>query len=137
MGISPEVIEKIEEIAAAAYQRIGAENISKKIRLTVRFATSQPPMDIVLDGQQVTAIAVDIATVFSPEGCYHLYTDEHNVSGTVESVQALSIVILDRDVILCKSSYDVRPDPVSGLDQFINCQYRTTSVDLLTEPYIC
>ena len=137
MEISPEIIEKIEELTAAAFQRIGAENIPKKIRMAVRFAISQPPTDIVLDGQHVTAIAVDIATVFSPENHDHLYTAEHNVCRTGAVIPALSIVIRDGDVILCKSSYDVYRDPVSGSDRYINCQYRTTSVDLLTEPYIC
>lgn len=137
MMISTEAVQKVEKIAAAVYQKIGASNIQKNIRQTVRFAISQPQADIILDGKPVRATAVDIATVFSPEGHYWKFVDEHYRIRTAESIQALSIVVIGDDVILCKSSYDAITGPVQGEEQFINSKYWTTSLDLLTEQYIC
>ena len=82
------------------------------------------------------AVAIDIATVFSMEGNYR-QIEYHGTAITAEAVKALSIVLVGDDVKLCKSTYDVVPGPTFQDTKFINAQYRTTSLDLLTEEYIC
>ena len=129
--INPELLNMAETLARAAYEKISCRNVEKNVSLTLRFAHGQNPVEIILDGKKVTAVAVDMATVFSLEGYYHQI--EHN--GTIteaESVQALSMVLTEEDVILCKSTYDA-----IGSDIFINCKYWTTTLDALTEEYIC
>lgn len=135
--MTADMIQKTEEAVSSALQKIGAEDIGKKVKLAVKFARHQPPAEIMLDGRQVTAVAVDIATVFSPEGTYFTYVDEQNVTRTAESIQALSIVIVGSEVHLCKSSYDAVSGSDFGDARFINCKYRTTSPEMLTENYIC
>jgi hypothetical protein len=135
--MTADMIQKIEEIVSSALQKIGAEGIEKKVKLAVKFAGAQPPVEITLDGRRVTAVAVDIATVFSHEGTYFTYVDEQNVARTAESIQALSIVIVGGEVHLCKSSYDAISGSTFGDARFINCKYRTTSPEMLTENYIC
>ena len=137
MAISAETVQKIQEILEPVFHRIGAGNIRKQVDLAIKFARSQLPVEMILDGKKAVGIAVDIATVYSPEGNYYRYVDENHVVQTAESVQALSIVLIDQNVILCKSSYDVISNPSYENPKFINALYRTTTPDALTETYIC
>ena len=137
MSISPDMIQKIEDIVGAALPKIGAADIGKKVQLAVKFARCQPPVEVTLDGAKVVGVAVDIASVFSPQGNYRPYTDEQGVVKTVEAVQALSIVLVENNVRLCKSTYDVILGATPEEEQFINVMYWTTEVDMLTENYIC
>ena len=135
--MTQDLLQKIEAVAEAALRRIGAPDIQKKVHLAVMFARSQPAVEIDLDGAKVSAVAVDIATVFTPDGDYHLSVDSHGQIVEVESIQALSILVVEKDVILCKSTYDVLPGSGYEDEKYINCEYRTTDVDMLTENYIC
>ena len=93
-------------------------------------------MQIVLDGSSLVAVAVDIATVFSLEGNYR-QTEYDGKAITVEAAQALSIVLVGDDVKLCKATYDVVPSSTFQDAKFINARYWTTTLDALTEKYIC
>ena len=136
VNMTVEMMQKIEDVVAAALQKIGADGIQKKVALAVKFARSQPPVQITLDGHSVVGVAVDIATVFSLEGNYR-QTEYNGKAITVETVRALGIVLVEDDVKLCKSTYDVVPGPAFQDAKFINARYRTTSLDELTEEYIC
>lgn len=131
MKINPDILQKAERLTRAAYLRIGTDNMEQNVTRTLRFARNQPPEGINLDGQRIVAVAVDIASVFSPENYYHTRVDKNGIPCTAEIYQALSIVLTDQDVKLCKSTFDV----VSG-SEFINGEYRSTSLDDLTERYI-
>lgn len=137
MNWSEETIQKIREVAYAALTKVNSQKVDKDVKRAVRFASAQNPTEIVLDGKTVKAVAVDIATVFSLEGYYHTIIDENGYSRTVEFVEALSIVIVGDDVRLCKSTYDAFRNPVTLEEKFLNCVYRTTAVEDLTEDYIC
>ena len=136
MNITAGMVQKVKAVADAALQKIGADGIQKKVDLAVKFAKNQAPMQIVLDGHSLVAVAVDLATVFSPES-YYRQIDYNGATTTVETIQALSIVLVGDDVKLCKSSYDVVPGPTYQDAQFINARYWTTSLEALTEEYIC
>ena len=136
MNMTADTMQKIEDVVAAALQKIGADGIQKKVALAVKFARNQAPMQIVLDGNNLVAVAVDIATVFSLEGSYR-QIEYDGKAITVEAVQALSIVLVGDDVKLCKSTYDVVPGSTFQDAKFINARYWTTSLDALTEEYIC
>ena len=136
MNITAGMVQKVKAVADAALQKIGADGIQKKVNMAVKFAWSQPPMQIVLDGNSLVAVAVDIATVFSLEGSYR-QIEYNGAVATVEAIQALSIVLVGDDVKLCKSTYDVLPGPTFQDAQFINARYWTTTPDDLTEEYIC
>lgn len=136
MNLTADMVQKVKAVTDAALQKIGAKGIRKKVDLAVKFARSQAPMQIVLDGHSLVAVAVDLATVFSPES-YYRQIDYNGATTTVETIQALSIVLVGDDVKLCKSSYDVVPGPTYQDAQFINARYWTTSLEALTEEYIC
>ena len=136
MNMTAEMVQKVKAVTDAALQKISADGIQKKVDLAVKFARSQPPMQIVLDGNSLVAVAIDIATVFSLEGSFRQI--EYNGGAvTAEAVQALSIVLVGDDVKLCKSTYDVVPGSTFQDAQFINARYWTTTLDALTEEYIC
>lgn len=111
-------------------------NIEKNVSLTLRFVRSQPPVEIILDGEKVTAVAVDMATVYSPEGFYR-QIEYHGKVVTVESIQKLGIVLIGEDVKLCKGTYNAVPGDSFQEATFINARYWTTTLDALTEEYIC
>lgn len=136
MNLTADMVQKVKAVTDAALQKIGAKGIRKKVDLAVKFARSQASMQIVLDGHSLVAVAVDLATVFSPES-YYRQIDYNGATTTVETIQALSIVLVGDDVKLCKSSYDVVPGPTYQDAQFINARYWTTSLEALTEEYIC
>lgn len=136
MNLTADMVQKVKAVTDAALQKIGAKGIRKKVDLAVKFARSQAPMQIVLDGHSLVAVAVDLATVFSPES-YYRQIDYNGATTTVETIQALSIVLVGDDVKLCKSPYDVVPGPTYQDAQFINARYWTTSLEALTEEYIC
>lgn len=136
MNITDDMMQKVKVVVGAALQKIGAEGRQKKVDLAVKFARSQPLRQIILDDISLVAVAIDIATVFSMEGNYR-QIEYHGTAITAEAVKALSIVLVGDDVKLCKSTYDVVPGPTFQDAKFINAQYRTTSLDLLTEEYIC
>ena len=136
MNLTADMVQKVKTVTDAALQKIGAKGIRKKVDLAVKFARSQAPMQIVLDGHSLVAVAVDLATVFSPES-YYRQIDYNGATTTVETIQALSIVLVGDDAKLCKSSYDVVPGPTYQDAQFINARYWTTSLEALTEEYIC
>ena len=136
MNMAVETVQKVKAVTDAALQKIGAEGIRKKVDLAAKFAWSQAPMQIVLDGNSLAAVAVDIAIVFSPEGsCRQIEYNGEAV--TAQAIRALSIVLVGDDVKLCKSTYDVVPGPTYWDAQFINARYRTTTLDELNEEYIC
>lgn len=137
MDMTPDRIQKIGAIVSSVLRKIKATDIQKKVDLAVKFARSQPPVEITLDGATVMAIAVDIATVFSLEGNYRQTIDDKGVVRTVESLQALSIVLVNNQVHLCKSTYDVISGNSFEDDRFVNAMYWTTNIDQLTETYIC
>lgn len=132
MKLTAETVQAIEKVTESALVKIGAADIPGKVKLAVKFAWAQPPREILLNGERVTAVAVDIATVFTPEGCFHQIMDAAGAVTTAESVRALSVVLLGDDVMLCKSAYDA-----VGTDVFLNARYWTTSLDALTEEYLC
>ena len=134
--MTSEMMEKIENVVSAALQKIGADRIPQKTALAVKFAGSQAPVEILLDGHSLEAVAVDIATVFTREGSYR-YTEYEGEAVTVEAVQALSIVLVEDDVKLCKSTYEVLPGAAFQEAKFINARYQTTALDELTEEYSC
>ena len=136
MNMTAEMVQKVKAVTDAALQKIGADGIQKKVDLAVKFARSQAPMQIVLDGNSLVAVAVDIATVFSLESSYR-QIEYKGAAVTAEAVQALSIVLVGDDVKLCKSTYDVVPGSTYQDAQFINARYWTTTLDALTEKYIC
>ena len=136
MNMTAEMVQKVKADTDAALQKIGADGIQKKVDLAVKFARSQAPMQIVLDGNSLVAVAVDIATVFSLEGSFR-QIEYNGASVTAEAVQALSIVLVGDDVKLCKSTYDVVPGSTYQDAQFINARYWTTTLDALTEKFIC
>ena len=136
MNMTAEMVQKVKAVTDAALQKIGADGIHKKVDLAVKFARSQAPMQIVLDGNSLVAVAVDIATVFSLEGSFR-QSEYNGAAVTAEAVQALSIVLVGDDVKLCKSTYDVVPGSTYQDAQFINARYWTTTLDALTEKYIC
>ena len=136
MNMTAEMEQKVKAVTDAALQKIGADGIQKKVNLAVKFARSKPPVQIVLDGNSLVAVAVDIATVFSLESSYR-QMDYKGAAVTVEAVQALSIVLVGDDVKLCKSTYDVVPGSTFQDAQFINARYWTTTLDALTEEYFC
>ena len=70
MNMTAEMVQKVKAVTDAALQKIGADGIRKKVDQAVKFAWAQPPMQIILDGNSLVTVAVDIATVFSPEGNY-------------------------------------------------------------------
>ena len=132
MRLTEEMIQKIRDVTESALRKIGETKLQKKTDLAVKFARSQPAVEILLDGKTVTAVAVDIATVFDLESHFYQIVDENGVVITVEPIQALSIVIVGDEVILCKSAYDA-----IGNDKFINAKYRTTCIEEITEKYTC
>ncbi len=132
MRLTEEMIQKVRDVTESALRKIGETKLQKKIDLAVKFAWSQPAVEILLDGKTVTAVAVDIATVFDLESYFYQFVDDNGAVKTAESIQALSIVILGDEVILCKSTYDA-----VGMDKLINVKYRTTCLEELTEKYIC
>lgn len=136
MNMTAEMVQKIKAVTGAALQKIGADGIQKKVDLAVKFAISQASTQIILDGNNLKTVAVDIATVFSLEGNYRLI-EYNGAAVTVETIQALSIVLVGDDVKLCKSTYDVIPGPLFQDAQFINARYWTTTLDSLTEEYCC
>ena len=136
MNMNAEMKRKVKAVTEAALRKIGADGIAKKVDQAVKFAVSQPSAQIVLDGNSLVAVAVDIATVFSREGS--LRQIEYNgAMVTVETIQALSIVLTGEEVQLCKSTYDVVPGLTFQDAQFINFRYWTTTLDALTEEYVC
>ena len=137
MDIAPDMIGKIENIAAAALTQIGAGNVPQKVKRAVKFCRSQPPAEIMLDGEKIVAVAVDIATEFSLEPYYRHHTDDNNIIRTVEFVKALSIVVYGDQVRLCKSTFDVIPGAAAGEERFVNSMYWTTDIPMLFENYIC
>ena len=137
MIVSDEVIQRIRHLAESALHKIEADNLQEKVELAVKFVRAQASKEIILNGKTVTAVAVDIATIFSCEGSYRQITGEDGAVRTVETVRALNIVIVDDEVILCKSTYDVWYDASLQKHEFINEYYRTSSVEELTERYIC
>ena len=136
MNMTAEMAQKVKAVTDAALQKIGADGIQKKVDLAVKFARSQAPMQIVLDGNSLVAVAVDLATVFSLEGSFR-QIEYNGAAVTAEAVQALSIVLVGDDVKRCKSTYDVVPGSTYQDAQFINARYWTTSLEALTEEYIC
>ena len=137
MNMTDETIKKIKATIEPAFKRIGVADATKNVELAVKFARSQPIVDITLDNQKTSAVAVDIATVFSLEGDYRTVIDDDGKSHTVETIQALSVVVAGEDVKLCKSKYDVVNNGSFEDAKFVNAKYWTTSVDQLTEEYIC
>ena len=137
MKLDPEIIEKVRKLTHAAYIKIGAHKVEEKINLTLRFAQAQPAISIILDGREVTAVAVDIASVFERECCYRQIEGPDGSLLKVETVQVLSIVITGDDVLLCKATYDVIPAPSLEKEEFVNARYWATSLESLTEEYIC
>ena len=135
--MTTDLIQQIEDVVGSALRKIGATDVPQKVVLAVKFAGNQPPVEITLDGKRAFGVAVDIASVFSPEENYHQYADDNGTTKTVESVQALSVVIVGNSVRLCKSKYDVISDSLYGKEKYINVMYWTTTVDMLTEKYIC
>jgi hypothetical protein len=75
--------------------------------------------------------------VFALEGDYRTVIDDDGKSHVVETIQALSVVVVGEDVKLCKSKYDVVNNGSFEDAKFINSKYWTTSVDQLTEEYVC
>lgn len=136
MNITAEMVQKVKAVADEALQKIGADSIQEKVDLAVKFARSQAPMKIVLDGGSLVTVAVDIATVFSQEGSYR-QIEYKGATVTAEAIQALSIVLVGDNVKLCKSTYDVVPGSTFQDAQFINARYWITTLDALTEKYIC
>ena len=136
MNITAGMVLKVKAVADAALQKIGADGIQKKVDLAVKFARSQAPMQIALDGGSLVTVAVDIATVFSQEGSYR-QIEYKRATVTAEAIQALSIVMVGDNVKLCKSTYDVVPGSTFQDAQFINARYWITTLDALTEKYIC
>ena len=137
MHITTDTLQKVRALAETAYTIIGTRNLQKSIDMTAKFVISQPPVEFVLDGKTTFGITVDIATVYTPDINYHLYTDENGTVHRVEAIQALSIVIIGEEVLLCKSTYDVLPGPTYEASKFINALYQTTDPSQLTETYIC
>ena len=137
MNMTAETIQKIKATIEPAFKRIGVADATKNVELAVKFARSQPMVDITLDNQKTSAVAVDIATVFSLEGDYRTVIDDDGKRHTVETIQALSVVVAGEDVKLCKSKYDVVNNGSFEDAKFVNAKYWTTSVDQLTEEYIC
>lgn len=137
MNMTAETIQKIKATIEPAFKRIGVADATKNVELAVKFARSQPMVDITLDNQKTSAVAVDIATVFSLESDYRTVIDDDGKSHTVETIQALSVVVAGEDVKLCKSKYDVVNNGSFEDAKFVNAKYLTTSVDQLTEEYIC
>lgn len=137
MKLDPEIIEKVRNLTRTAYIKIGACKVEEKINLTLRFARAQPAISIILDGKEVTAVAVDIASVFDRECCYRQIEGPDGSLLEVEVMQVLSIVIMGQDVRLCKSTYDVIPASSLEKEKYINVRYWTTSLESLTEEYIC
>ena len=136
MNMTAEMEQKVKAVTDAALQKIGADGIQKKVDLAVKFARSQAPMQIALDGGSLVTVAVDIATVFSQEGSYR-QIEYKRATVTAEAIQALSIVLVGDNVKLCKSTYDVVPGTTFQDAQFINARYWVTALDALTEKYIC
>lgn len=137
MKLDPEIIEKVRKLSRAAYIKIGARKVEEKTGLTLRFAQSQSAGQIILDGNAVTAVAVDIASVFHREGCYRQIEGQDGRLLKVETMQVLSIVITGEDVRLCKATYDVIPASIPEKEEFINARYWAATLDDLTENYIC
>ena len=137
MKLDPEIIEKVRKLTHAAYIKIGAHKVEEKINLTLRFAQAQPTISIILDGREVTAVAVDIASVFDRECCYRQIEGPDGSLLKVETMQVLSIVITGEDVRLCKATYDVIPTSVPEKEEFVNARYWATTLDDLTENYFC
>ena len=137
MNMTAETIQKVKATIEPAFKRIGVADATKNVALAVKFARSQPVVDITLDNQMTSAVAVDIATVFSLDGDYRTVVDDDGKSHVVETIQALSVVIAGEDVKLCKSKYDVVNNGSFEDAKFVNAKYWTTSVDQLTEEYIC
>ena len=137
MNMTAETIHKIKATIEPAFKRIGVADATKNVELAVKFARSQPMVDITLDNQKTSAVAVDIATVFSLEDDYRTVIDDDGKSHAVETIQALSVVVAGEDVKLCKSKYDVVNNGSFEDAKFVNAKYWTTSVDQLTEEYIC
>lgn len=137
MKLDPEIIEKVRKLSRAAYTRINACNIEENIRRTLLFVQSQNAVRIILDGKAVTAVAVDIASVFHREGCYRQIEGQDGRLLMVEAMQVLSIVITGEDVRLCKATYDVIVASTPEKEEFINARYWATTLEDLTENYIC
>ena len=137
MMFPPEIIEDVRQLSLAAYRKIGAGKRAEKVNRTLRFAQAQPAISIILDGREVTAVAVDIASVFDRECCYRQIEGPDGSLLKVETMQVLSIVITGDDVLLCKSTYDVIPASSLEKEKYINARYWTTSLESLMEEYIC
>ena len=137
MKMTDETIQKIKATIEPAFKRIGVADATKNVAMVVKFAKSHPMTDITLDNQKTRAVAVDIATVFALEGDYRTVIDDDGKSHVVETIQALSVVVAGEDVKLCKSKYDVMNNGSFENAVFTNAKYLTTSVDQLTEEYIC
>ena len=137
MNMTDETIKKIKATIEPAFNRIGVADATKNVAMVVKFAKSQPMTDITLDNQKTRAVAVDIATVFALEGDYRTVIDDDGKSHVVETIQALSVVVVGEDVKLCKAKYDVMNNGSFENAIFTNAKYWTTSVDQLTEEYIC
>ena len=128
------MISMMAELIRAALEKIGATEIEKKVKLAIKLIHSQAAVDLILDSQTVTGIAVDIATVFSLDGHFSKYRTSQGAEITIETMHALSIVLVCDQIHLCKSTYDVIPgDP----ELFVNCRYWTTTLEDITENYIC
>lgn len=136
MNITDDMMQKVKAVVGAALQKIGAECWQKKIDIAIKFVRSQSLKQIVLDDISLVAVAVDIATVFSLENSYR-QIEYNGLAVTAEAIQALSVVLVEDDVKLCKSTYDVIPGSGFQDARFINARYWTTSLDSLTEEYIC
>ena len=134
--MTQELIQKIEAITFAALRKIGTDDIPKKVALALKFAKSQTPTQILLDGSSLVAVTVDIATVYSLD-CRFLQRDYQGAAVTTEEIQALCIVLTEDDVKLCKCTYEVICGQPFHKPTFINAQYWTTTLDALTENYIC
>ena len=137
MMFPPEIIEDVRQLSLAAYIKIGAHKVEEKINLTLRFAQAQPATSIILDGKAVTAVAVDIASVFDRECCCRQIEGPDGSLLKVETMQVLSIVITGDDVLLCKAAYDVIPASSLEKEKYINSRYWATSLESLMEEYIC
>lgn len=136
MQLSSKVIQKIQVLAWFAYEKIGVRDIRKQIDMTIKFARSQPPVEIILDGNTAKAIAVDIASVFSLEEDYR-QIEENGQTITATHCQVLSIVIMGDDVRLCKATFDAVPGGALQKERYINARYWSTDAEQLTETYIC
>lgn len=137
MMFPPEIIEDVRQLSLAAYRKIGAGKIVEKVNRTLRFVQTQNAGQIMLDGKETLAVAVDIASVFERECCYRQIEGPDGSLLEVEVMQVLSIVITGDDVLLCKSTYDVIPTSVPEKEEFVNARYWATSLESLTEEYIC